>query len=155
MAFISVTRLKVKSIFYLLQFMQVNESSAKQLIMTNGFLAGKELMDKNLTFWTITMWKDDLSMKEFRNSIPHRKAIQKLPDWCTEASYFHWVQVDNILPEWITASERLLKEGKLTKVRKPSQNQIANKFPPIKWTKLQRFFKPPCRYNLTAVQKPF
>ena len=142
MAFISITRLKVKSIFYLLQFMRANEASAKQLMATPGFIAGKELINKNLTFWTLTMWKDDGSMKEFRNSVPHRKAIQKLPYWCNEASYFHWSQEDEILPEWIPASEKLLHEGKLTKVRKPSSNQLSNKFPTIKWKKLERVFKP-------------
>lgn len=122
--------------------MQANEASVKQLVKTRGFLAGKELVDKGLTFWTLTLWEDDSCMKEFRNSAPHRKAIQKLPYWCKEASYFHWTQADNILPEWIKASERLLNEGKLTKVRKPSSNQITNKFPPVKWTKLERSFKP-------------
>jgi hypothetical protein len=121
--------------------MLANEASVKQLKSINGFLAGKELIDKSLTFWTLTMWKDEISMREFRNSVPHRKAMQKLPFWCCEASYFHWVQDGDILPSWEVASQKLLKEGKLTKVRKPSANQQKNNFPSIKWKRLERSFK--------------
>ena len=142
MVFISITRLKVKSVFFLFQFMRANEASVKQLVKTSGFLAGKENMDKHLTFWTLTMWKDDACMKDFRNSVPHRKAMQKLPYWCNEASYFHWTQEEDVLPAWPQASERLLLEGKITKVRKPTTRQTANKFPSIKWTKFERVFTP-------------
>src|SRR5206468_1903375 len=143
MTFVSITRLKVKSIFYLPKFLLANEASARQVVKNRGFLAGKELIDKNLTFWTLTMWENESSMKEFRNSVPHRKAIQKLPYWCDEASYFHWSQPDNNFPDWALASDRLLKEGKLTKVRNPTPNQMSNNFSSIKWTKLERTFKPP------------
>ena len=142
MPFVSATRLKVKSIFNLIPFMLANEASVKQLKKTPGFLSGKELVDKGLTFWTLTIWEDDAKMKEFRNSIAHRKAMQKLPFWCSEASYFHWTQEQEILPEWTIASLKLIQEGKITKVRKPSSRQITNSFPPIKWRKLERNFKP-------------
>ena len=142
MPFISITRLKVKSILYLLRFILANETSAKQLIRTKGFIKGKELIDKNLTFWTLTMWENDISMNVFRNSSSHRKAMQQLPFLCSEASYFHWNQPDTKFPDWVSASERLLMEGKLTKVRNPSPDQIINKFAPIKWKKLERNFKP-------------
>lgn len=87
------------------------------------------------------MWENDADMKLFRNSIPHRKAMQKLPYWCSEAAYFHWTQNEAVLPSLKDASEKLLKQGKLTKVRNPSANQIAHSFPPIKWSKLERNFK--------------
>ena len=142
MPFISITRLKVKSILYILKFLMANEASVKDLVKIKGFLKGKELIDKNLTFWTLTMWTDDISMKTFRNSVPHRKAMQNLPTWCHEASYFHWTQPGTDLPAWHDASERLISEGKLTKVRNPTPRHLANTFPPIKWTKLERVFKP-------------
>lgn len=142
MPFVSITRLKVKSIWYLIPFMKANEASAKQLVITPGFLSGKELVDKGLTFWTLTIWDDDAKMKSFRNSEAHRKAMQKLPFWCSEASYFHWLQDEPFLPNWHTASLKLIQEGKITKVRNPSAKQLSNQFPPIKWTKLERVFKP-------------
>lgn len=141
MPFISVTRLRVRSVFHLPKFMLANEATVKQLHKSNGFLGGKELIDKNLTFWTLTMWTDDTSMLAFRNSLPHQKAMRKLPFWCCEASYFHWTQEEALLPSWNIASQKLLHEGKRTKVRRPSANQLNNSFPSIRWTKLERSFK--------------
>lgn len=141
MPFLSITRLKVGSISSLLPFMRANEASAKQLAKTPGLIAGKELIDKNLTFWTMTLWENDSRMLVFRNSAAHRIAMQNLPFWCNEASYFHWIQESRELPGWLEASQRLIKEGKLTKVRKPTARHIANDFPPVKWTKIERIFK--------------
>ena len=142
MIFISATRLRIKSVLYLVRFMIANEASVKQLNITEGFLGGKELIDKNLTFWTLTMWDGEVNMKQFRNSLPHRKAMQKLPFWCDEASYIHWTQAESEFPGWKTICEKMLAEGTATKVRKPSQNQLSKKYDEIKWTKLERNFKP-------------
>jgi len=141
MPFVSVTRLRVKSIFYLLPFMRANEAAVKELKVSNGLLKGKELIDKKLTFWTITVWEDEVSMKGFRGSSSHRKAMQSLPKWCNEASYHHWMQEENEIPDWNTIAEKLFAEGKLSKVRNPSSSQTANQFPPIKWTKTERILK--------------
>lgn len=120
--------------------MLANEASVKALRKTEGFLEGKELIDKGLVFWTLTMWKDEMAMKQFRNSIPHRKAMKNLPQWCCEAAYCHWIQDIEELPSWNKASQELFRQGTLTKVRKPSANQQKNNFPPIKWEKLERKF---------------
>ena len=141
MPFVSVTRLRVKSLLYLIPFMRANEASVKELKGSKGLLKGKELIDKNLTFWTITLWEDEASMKIFWNSSSHRNAMQNLPNWCNEASYHHWVQDGVEFPDWCTVSEMLFTEGKISKVRTPSNAQIENKFPPIKWTKTERRLK--------------
>lgn len=138
MPFVSVTRLRVKSIFYLISFMRANEASVKALKASSGLLNGKELIDKKLTFWTITIWENEESMKGFRSSLSHRNAMQQLPKWCDEASYHHWVQEDNQIPTWESIAEKLYSEGRLSKVRNPSKAQITNQFPPIKWTKTER-----------------
>ena len=141
MPFVSVTRLRVKSIFFLIPFMRANEASVKELKASVGLLKGKELIDKKFTFWTITIWENQESMKGFRGSLSHRNAMQRLPKWCDEASYHHWVQEDNEVPSWDTISEKLYSQGKLSKVRHPSKAQVENQFPPIKWTKTERRLK--------------
>lgn len=141
MPFVSVTRLRVRSIFFLIPFMRANEASVKELKASKGLLKGMELIDRKLTFWTITIWEDEGSMKAFRGSSSHRIAMQHLPKWCNEASYHHWIQEDNEFPTWNTIAERLFTEGKLSKVRNPSNAQISNKFPSIKWTKTERRLK--------------
>ena len=141
MPFVSVTRLRVKSILYLIPFMRANEASVRELLKSKGLIHGKELIDKNLTFWTVTLWKDETSMREFRGSTSHRNAMQKLPKWCNEASYHHWTQEDLEFPNWPTISAKLFNEGKLSKVRNPSESQITNQFPSIKWKKTERKIK--------------
>lgn len=142
MPFVSITRLRVKSFWNLIGFMRANEASVKQLLKIPGFLSGKELVDKELVFWTLTVWDEETTMKTFRNSTAHKKAMQKLPFWCSEASYYHWVQENQHVPGWNDASQKLLKDGKITKVRQPSANQLNNSFPAIKWLKLERTFTP-------------
>ncbi len=142
MYFVSATRLKLKSGFYLPGFMLANQASIKQLCITDGFVSGKELMDKNFTFWTLTLWEKDGDMKSFRNSPAHRKAMQKLPDWCNEATYSHWLQEEPILPKWNRVYERMLKDGIVSKVRNASPQHQTKSFPAVKWYKLERNFKP-------------
>jgi heme-degrading monooxygenase HmoA len=117
-------------------------ASVKMLSKTPGFIIGKELTDKGLTFWTLTIWQNEASMKTFRNSAPHRKAMQGLPRWCNEASYVHWIEDDEHLPDWDTVYKKMIEEGKITKVRKPSARQPEKKFPPLKWKKFERLLKP-------------
>lgn len=121
--------------------MRANEASVKELKNAEGLIKGVELIDKKLTFWTLTIWEDEASMKGFRGSPSHRNAMQHLPNWCNEASYHHWMQEGMELPDWQTVSEKLFMEGKLSKVRNPSKAQIANQFPSIKWTKTERKLK--------------
>ena len=141
MPFVSVTRLRVKSIIFLIPFMRANEVSVKELKISKGLIKGKELIDKHLTFWTVTLWEDEAAMKGFRGSPSHRNAMQHLPQWCNEASYHHWIQEEDEYPDWNTVAEKLYAEGKLSKVRNPSIAQETNQFPLIKWTKTERKLK--------------
>lgn len=141
MFFVSVTRLRVKSLWYLPSFFMANEGSVKELILTPGFAGGKELIDKKLTFWTVTVWKDMEAMKTFRNSQVHRKAMQKLPKWCDEASYIHWSQDDANLEDWNAIHSKMISEGKITKVKQPSEQQLSKNYPAPAWTKSERVFK--------------
>jgi len=67
--------------------------------------------------------------------------MQHLSKWCDEASYHHWLQDSFEFESWEIVSEKLFKEGRLSKLRNPSIAQLNNKFPPIKWTKTQRVLK--------------
>lgn len=82
MPFVSVTRLRVKSIFYIL-FMRANKASVKELKTSKGLFKGKELIDKNLTFWTITKWNN-------------------------EASYIHWIQEGDESPSQLNFIQLLI-----------------------------------------------
>lgn len=68
-------------------------------------------------------------MKTFRGSGPHSRAMPRLAEWCDEASYAHWVTANESVPEWPEAYERLVSEGRLSQVARPSANHEARRFP--------------------------
>jgi len=118
--FVSVTRLRLRSWRFLPGFALHSLRSRSQIRSSPGFLRGCFARDSWLSFWTITIWTDELSMKAFRNSGAHLKAMPRLSNWCDEASYVHWEQRDDLLPTGATVFDRLRDTGKLSKVRRPS-----------------------------------
>jgi hypothetical protein len=127
MAFISVTRLRVRSIFYLPQFFWHTFKSQTQAKNASGMLGGRLLLEAGWTFWTMTAWESEAAMRAFRSSGAHMKAMPKLLDWCDEASYAHWEQESAELPSWAEAHRRMVAEGKLSKVNNPSAAQLAKR----------------------------
>ncbi len=120
MVFVSVTRLRLKSPFYLPVFMWNNFLTSRQISKTPGFLAGKLLVDAKHTYWTMTAWEEQAAMKIFRNSGAHRSVIPKIQDWCDEASVVHWKQEDSNFPDWEDVHHRLVTDGFVTRLSNPS-----------------------------------
>ena len=87
------------------------------------------MMDKGLTFWTMTLWKDEADMRAYRNIGAHKKAMPKLQHWCNEASLVHWQQDSEEFPTWFDAHQRLMKEGRLSKVKYPSSQHSLEQIP--------------------------
>jgi hypothetical protein len=141
MYFISVTRLRIRSVIYLPGFLLANEASIRSIKKVSGFISGAELLDKRLTFWTATVWESDAAMKYFRNNEPHKTAMRKLPNWCSEGAYVHWMQEGPLIPDWDFIYKKLMTEGKLTKIKHPSAQQPDMNYPAPLWTKTGRSFK--------------
>ncbi len=125
MPVISVTRLRVRSIRYLLQFFWQALASVRQAERTPGFLGGRIARDARNAFWTLTAWDDLAAMKAFRDTGAHRKVMPKLMDWCDEASVANWEQESAQLPDWPEAYRRMVSEGRPSKVKQPSQSHLA------------------------------
>ncbi len=138
MPFFSVTRLRVNSILNLISFFRANENSVIQIKKSKGLMQGIELIDKKLTFWTITMWESENSMLEFRNSNSHRNAMKILPNICNEAAYCHWIQEVREFPNLNIVEENLKKYGRYIKLKNPSTDHSLNYFQPLSWTKITR-----------------
>lgn len=51
-----------------------------------------------------------------------------LPEWCNEAAYGHWAQTGDPIPTWEEAYERLVAEGRLSRVAHPTQEHSERKF---------------------------
>lgn len=129
MFFISITRLRVRSWRFLPSFAWLALPSARQAADAQGNVAAKLLADRRNTFWTATAWTSESAMKAFMLAGVHHAAMRKLPEWCDEASVVHWTQDGNQLPSWHEAWERLLREGRRSKVHHPSAAHLAHEFP--------------------------
>jgi Domain of unknown function (DUF3291) len=120
MPFVSITRLRVRSVRFLPSFFLHAIRSQRQLKVSPGFLNGALLPDRSWTFWTMTAWKDEECMRRFMTSGAHKAAMPGLLEWCDEASVVHWEQPESELPTWSEADRRMRAQGRASKVRHPS-----------------------------------
>ncbi len=127
--FASVTRLRVRSFLDLPAFLWMTFMAQRLTTRSPGFRGGRLLMDKHSTYWTLTVWENETTMKAFRGSGAHAQAMPQLVEWCDEASYAHWVAADDSIPDWPEAYQRMVSEGKLSRVAHPSPDHKARRFP--------------------------
>ncbi len=120
---VSVTRLRLRSVWYLLPFMLWASRSQKQAAKTPGCVALDARKARGLTFWTRSVWKDEASLKSFMIAAPHRKAMPKLYRWCDEAAIGRWHTEAGSLPSWEEAEQRIVADGRLSQVESPSEVQ--------------------------------
>ncbi len=124
-AFVSVTRLHLASIWSFPVFLWYSLAAARQARRSAGFRGGWLGNDTERAFWTCTVWESGEAMRAFRNTGVHVKVMPTLLRWSDEASYTHWQQAEAVVPDAGAAYERLARGGTLSKVLKPSPRQSA------------------------------
>jgi hypothetical protein len=134
MAFVSVTRLRIRSIRFLPGFVLHTLRSLKQVKHANGFQGGALLADRSWTFWTMTAWDSDEAMRRYMTTAPHKVAMPRLLHWCDEASVVHWNQPETGLPPWSAADQRMRNDGRASKVRNPSPQHASLNYRPPRTT---------------------
>ena len=120
MPFISLTRLRIRSIRFLPLFVLYTVRSLRQVKASPGFQEGALLPDRGWTFWTLTAWTTQEDMRRYITSGAHKAAMPRLMHWCDEASVAHWEQTESALPSWADADLRMRTIGRISKVRQPS-----------------------------------
>ncbi|GGO97432.1 DUF3291 domain-containing protein [Stakelama pacifica] len=120
MVFVSITRLRVRSWRFMPAFFLHARRIIAQTGRAEGFVRGSLLRDRKLTFWTMTLWREQADMKRYMASGAHLKAMPRLSRWCDEASVVHWTQDDAAAPDWREADRRMREAGRPSKVRHPS-----------------------------------
>src|SRR5581483_2318500 len=113
MPLVAVTRLRIRSLRFLLPFAWYTWRSLRQAQHAPGNVGAQVRKAEGLTFWTLTAWQDEAAMKGYRNAPPHRQALPRLLEWCDEAAVAHWEQDSRELPDWETAERRLAESGRL------------------------------------------
>ena len=120
MPFVSLTRLRIRSIRFLPFFAIHTVRSLRQVRKSPGFLNGALLPDRKWAFWTLTSWDDRESMRRYMTTGSHKTAMPHLMQWCDEASVAHWEQPDSTLPPWSEADRRMRDTGRVSRVNHPS-----------------------------------
>ena len=129
MPLVSITRFRARSIWFVPFLMVYSQRSIAQLRKATGCLSMALLQDKNLAFWTMTIWTDETSMKAYITSGPHRKAMPRLASWADEASVVHWHQDHADRPDWYEAARRMKADGRPSKLRQPGPHHANMSFP--------------------------
>lgn len=128
MPFISVTRLRIRSIRFLPAFALDFFRTRRQVRTAPGFRGGSLLADRRWTFWTMTAWDNQQSMRSYMTAGDHRKAMPNLLDWCDEASVVHWDETEDALPSWQDADRHMRETGRASKVKRPSPQHATLKY---------------------------
>jgi hypothetical protein len=135
MPFVSLTRLRIRSVRFLPMFVVHMLASLRQVKRATGFQHGALLADRNWTFWTMTAWDDQESMRRYMTTASHKSAMPHLLDWCDEASVAHWMQAEEALPSWAEADNRMRRSGRASKVRHPSPQHAGLTYDVVRTTR--------------------
>jgi hypothetical protein len=116
--------------------------AASQAKRSDGFLGGRLLIEARNTFWTVTVWRDEAAMRAYRNTGAHGAVMPSLMNWSDEASVAHWTQDVADIPDWQELHRRMVREGRLSKVRHPSPAQESNQIAAPRPGRLEQVLKP-------------
>jgi len=97
----------------------------RQVRAAPGFKRGSLLADRQLAFWTLTVWESGQAMRDYMLAGSHREAMPRLVEWCDEASVAHWEIEGDAVPPWPEADRRMRETGRASKVRHPSPRHAA------------------------------
>ncbi len=120
MAFVSVTRLRVRSPEFLDAFIVDAIAADEQARAAPGNLGVEVLGEVTNAYWTKSVWVDRAAMRAFMTSGHHAETMPRLRGWCDEAHVAHWEQESDELPSWAEAHRRLVTEGRRSAVEHPS-----------------------------------
>lgn len=124
MVFVSVTRLRLRSFWFLFPLAWWTSRVNAQVRTADGCLDTQVRGGPDRIFWTKTIWRDETAMRAFMASGTHLAAMPKLKHWCDEASATHWTQGEAVVT-WAEAEGRLAQHGWTSKVLHPSPAQAA------------------------------
>lgn len=134
MPLVSVTRLRIRSPWYLPAFFFHTLRATRQARTASGNQGVQLLPDAHRTFWTCTLWTDLEAMRAYVSAGSHRQSMKRLAHWCDEASVVHWQQESQKLPSWEVAHRRMQQEGRPSKVCQPSAAHLAFQIAPPRGT---------------------
>ena len=122
MIFVSVTRLRLRGLRWFPGFGIRTWRAQHQLVRADGFLGGYLGSGGKLTFWTVTFWRDEASMKAYRDSGQHQRAMPFLSKACDEAAVTHFSVRE---PPSAHEAAAKIATARLSRVKHPSPAHTA------------------------------
>jgi hypothetical protein len=102
------TFLPLKSWKYMLSFQRLSSKVLKQIKENEGaanYAVRANFLKKH--FWTLSIWKDQNSLRRFIMTEPHATAVKKFTEWAGEGSAFvEWSSLENTI-NWPEAFKKL------------------------------------------------
>ena len=109
---ISITKLQLKNIWQLLIFMKHAGKSRNQAISSAGVIHVDVKADLGkLTFYTLTAWENESSLREFMLARHHKEAMKTTKRIARQAVSIHF-EGDKI-PDWTEALQILEKNKRV------------------------------------------
>jgi len=90
MPIIVVTRLRLRDPAFFDEFFASAVAVVEQAQGTDGNLNADVLAEANNTYWTRTAWQGRAAMDSFVGSEPHLTTMNRIDDWCDEATFVDW-----------------------------------------------------------------
>ena len=111
MPVIVITRLRLRDPAFFDEFFTSAVAAVQQAQATEGNLAADVLAEANNTYWTRTAWQERAEMDSFVGSEPHLTTMNRVDDWCDEATFVEWEQAGGDPPDWQDGHRRLVADG--------------------------------------------
>src|SRR5689334_19447634 len=130
MPIVAGTRLQIRSSWYLPAFFWLTYRSNRQARRAPGYLGG-QITGEGRSYWTLSIWEDEATMRAYRQSGAHKDAMRRVNDWCDELATAHWLQETVELPAWDEVARRIADEGRFLKLQHASPRHLAREIPPL------------------------
>jgi len=129
MPVIVVTRLRLRDPAFFDDFFASAVAVTEQAQGTEGNLGADVLADANNTYWTRTAWQGRAAMDSFVGAEPHLGTMNRIDDWCDEATFVDWEQPGANMPDWQEAHRRLVAGGQASSLTHATQANQTLAFP--------------------------
>ena len=129
MPFIVVTRLRLRNPAFFDEFFASAVAVMEQATNAEGNLGADVLAEANNTYWTRSAWQERDLMARFVGSQPHLGTMDRLDEWCDEATFVDWEQASAELPDWRDGYERLVADGHVASLTRGTDAHHTRDFP--------------------------
>jgi len=129
MPVIVVTRLRLRDPALFDEFFGHAVAVVEQAQNSQGNLGADVLAEANNTYWTRTAWQERDLTNAFVGSQPHLSTMDRIADWCDEATFIDWEQASTDLPDWQDGYQRLVANGQSASLTHATKAHHTRDFP--------------------------